>query len=116
MARSKAPPQRPGTLARDQLQHRQAPGDARWVTSHRLKSQADWRIGDNQRRRGVNPEPTAEVRSGSVADPKRPIWLVPLSANYDQRIEDNHGQDGALRCRQMHNVQRLELRVERPRK
>ena len=30
----------------------------------------------------------------------------------DQRIEDDGRQDGALRRRQIHNVERLELRVE----
>lgn len=39
------------------------------ATSHRLKSQVDWRITGNQRRRGVNPEAcAADVRFGSVAD------------------------------------------------
>src|SRR4051812_7896571 len=33
--------------------------------------------------------------------------------NDDERVEDDGGEDGALRRRQVHDVERLQLRVER---
>src|ERR1700745_2692254 len=61
----------------------------------------------------VDPKIAAEQRAGADRAITHPFEGQWDERDNDQRIEDNGGEDCALRRLQMHNVERLQLRIER---